>query len=128
MTIIQIKSNESGQRAILSRSGKSHCWIDGFIEVPKRLEAKVWATKGWCNTIIENDKLVDVVPTERPETKEDIKERIAEIEAKLSATDYKIIKCYEYQLVGLDLPYNISELHTERQSLRDEINALEEKL
>ncbi len=42
----------------------------------------------------------------------------------LNDTDYKIIKCYEYSLVNLPLPYNIVELHNERQLLRNKINEL----
>ena len=59
-------------------------------------------------------------------TPEEIKQqRIAELKQELSETDYKIIKCSEYHLAGLDLPYDIAELHAQRQSLRDEINELE---
>lgn len=47
------------------------------------------------------------------------------LKAQLAETDYKIIKCYEYQLAGLELPYNIVDLHSERQALRDKINELE---
>jgi hypothetical protein len=50
---------------------------------------------------------------------------IANLKAQLSETDYKIIKCSEYQLAGQELPYDIQELHTERQALRDQINELE---
>jgi len=52
-------------------------------------------------------------------------EQIAALKTKLAATDYKIIKCSEYQLAGLDAPYDIATLHAERQAIRDEINALE---
>ena len=43
---------------------------------------------------------------------------------ELSASDYKIIKCYESSLVGSEMPYNIDSLHKERQELRDKINLL----
>lgn len=52
-------------------------------------------------------------------------ERIAELKEQLTATDYKVIKCNEVQLVGGDMPYDITALHTERQAIRDEINRLE---
>lgn len=52
-------------------------------------------------------------------------EQIAKLKAQLESTDYKIIKCSEAQLVGEELPYDISELHAERQALRDRINELE---
>ena len=53
---------------------------------------------------------------------------IETFEKKLASSDYKIIKCYEYSLAGLDLPYDINELHAEREAIRDEIRKLEEKV
>ena len=47
------------------------------------------------------------------------------LKRRLDECDYKIIKCAEYKLAGKDLPYDITVLHTERQALRDKINALE---
>lgn len=55
----------------------------------------------------------------------------AEIQALkdgLSESDYKVAKCYEASLVGLEMPYNVGELHAERQAQRDRINELENKL
>lgn len=52
-------------------------------------------------------------------------QEIAQLKMQLYETDYKIIKCSEYQLAGLELPYDIATLHTERQALRDRINELE---
>lgn len=52
------------------------------------------------------------------------KREINELKIELSSTDYKIIKCIEYQLANLEVPYDISELHAIRQSLRDRINEL----
>lgn len=53
---------------------------------------------------------------------------IETFEKKLANSDYKIIKCYEYSLAGLDLPYDINELHAEREAIREEIRKLEEKI
>jgi len=53
------------------------------------------------------------------------KQEIATLKSQLTETDYKIVKCSEYQLAGLELPYDIQLLHTERQILRDKINELE---
>ena len=50
---------------------------------------------------------------------------IAELQKQLTESDYKIIKCYEYSLAGVDLPYNIEDLHKERQAIRDKINELQ---
>lgn len=50
------------------------------------------------------------------------------LENQLADTDYKVIKCYEYSLVGLELPYDVEALHTEREVIRDQIRKIEEKL
>lgn len=57
-----------------------------------------------------------------PERRE---QKIMQLKSALSETDYKIIKCYEYQLAGLELPYDIATLHAQRQEIRDKINELE---
>lgn len=62
-----------------------------------------------------------------PDAEPSVEDQIAELKTALTETDYKIIKCSEYQLAGLELPYDISAVHEERQMLRDRINALESK-
>lgn len=60
-----------------------------------------------------------------PEREKTTQEQIIELKAKLSSTDYKIIKCSECQILGLEMPYDVAELHAERQALRDQINELQ---
>ena len=60
------------------------------------------------------------------EKRETADEEILKLQEELNNTDYKIIKCSEYQLAGLEIPYNIAELHANRQRLRDKINELQE--
>lgn len=55
-------------------------------------------------------------------------QEIKDLKDLLSSTDYQIIKCYEYALNDLDLPYDVALLHAERQALRDQINELEATL
>ncbi len=50
------------------------------------------------------------------------------LKKRLAESDYKIIKSAEYQMNNMDMPYDISSLHTERQALRDKINELEEEM
>lgn len=59
-----------------------------------------------------------------------VKEKISSLKKMLTSTDsnigdYRITKCYEASLIGLDMPYNIADLHKARQAVRDEINQLE---
>ena len=56
---------------------------------------------------------------------------LAEIErlkSELQESDYKVIKCAEAMAVGAGMPYNVTELHKERQALRDKINELESEV
>jgi hypothetical protein len=55
-------------------------------------------------------------------------ERIKILKEELQNGDYKIVKCYEAQLANKDMPYNIVELLSERDAMRQEINTLEEFL
>lgn len=84
----------------------------------------------WCNAnnafiekIADNRYEIKAVPA--PTEEETKQARIAELQSQLASTDYKIIKCSECQLAGVELPYDIVELHTARQALRDEINELQ---
>ena len=87
---------------------------------------KPTAPDGW-----EYDDATGTFREKDYEKKQKIRDIQAKIDSKkveLDSTDYKIIKCSEYQLAGLESPYDITELHTERQALRDEINQLEAEL
>ena len=53
------------------------------------------------------------------------KQKLKSLKNQLSSTDYQIIKCYEYSLAGLELPYDIQTLHTERETIREQIRELE---
>ena len=53
--------------------------------------------------------------------------RVGELKRLLADTDYKVIKCAEAQILGLDMPYDIENLQANRQAWREEINELEAK-
>lgn len=53
-----------------------------------------------------------------------IRREVETLKNLLTATDYQVIKCYEASLVGEELPYDVKELHKERQAIRDRINEL----
>lgn len=52
--------------------------------------------------------------------------RIWELKDLLAQGDYKIIKCAEAQMMGEELPYDITALVAERNEYRAEINELED--
>ena len=54
-----------------------------------------------------------------------VKQNIAFLKNELASSDYQIIKCYEYALNDLELPYDAEKLHEKRQMIRDQINELE---
>ena len=53
---------------------------------------------------------------------------IERLKSELQESDYKVIKCAEAMTIGAELPYNMTELHNERQALRDKINELEKAM
>lgn len=53
-----------------------------------------------------------------------IRREVESLKDDLASTDYQIIKCYEASLAGEDLPYDVKELHSARQAIRDRINEL----
>lgn len=54
-----------------------------------------------------------------------VSEKINSLKQKLSDGDYKITKCYEANMLGNELPYDLKTLSAERNELREEINRLE---
>lgn len=70
-----------------------------------------------------------MTPEEREQKEQRIRDLTCDLKSPVSEIgDYKVIKCYEAQLVGEALPYDMDELHTKRQAARDEINALQQEL
>ena len=53
---------------------------------------------------------------------------IERLKSELQESDYKVIKCAEAICLNVELPYNMTELHKERQALRDKINELESEV
>lgn len=70
----------------------------------------------------------EIAAQEKERKIEELQAQIAGYKASIDATDYRIIKAYEYSTVGLEVEYDIEALHKERQSYRDEINRLEEEM
>lgn len=68
--------------------------------------------------IVAHYELVDNSPDR-------IAAEIDRLKAELSATDYQVIKSYEYILAGVEPPYDIAELHSRRQEVRAKIDELE---
>lgn len=54
-----------------------------------------------------------------------VQREIERLKSCLSASDYKVVKCYEATMMKQNLPYDLNEICSERQSVRDRINELE---
>lgn len=81
------------------------------------------------NKNLENETEMTAAIDERMEKEQEIRN----LQSILSSTaspigDWKIAKHMEYTLLGMDSPYDIEALHTERQAVRDRINDLQEEL
>lgn len=68
MTIIEISAREDGFHNLQSQSGRKTVWLEGYIEVPAHLEAKVWEALGYCDLVIDEETgaLTDIIPGEKP--------------------------------------------------------------
>lgn len=63
----------------------------------------------------------------------EIEQQIRNLQSQLGSQaseigDWKIAKCMECQALGLDMPYDLEELHQKRQEVRDQIGELEKEL
>ena len=96
---------------------------------------------GWYELSDDGSVYTEPVAPVQPEpTEEELAEQArqqqisqvtAQIEGlknRIAASDYKIIKTYEYALLGEQTEYDIEEVHADRQALRDQINTLEIQL
>lgn len=70
----------------------------------------------------------EIVERERQNQIQSLNSQISDLKTQLNSSDYKIIKSYEYTLANEDIEYDMSALHEERQTIRDQINTLEEEL
>lgn len=71
----------------------------------------------------------EYVPEPYVPSKQDLaQQEIFQLKAELEQEDYKIIKCAEAQLVNAEMPYDIQELVSSRNTKRARINELEASL
>lgn len=101
----------------------------------KSIPEETDAEKLRCYQYIKNKFVFDAekwaaIEAERAENAHtnEIMQEIFDLKAQIESSDYQIIKCYEYSLMNLEMPYDVEQLHAERQALRDQINALEVQL
>ena len=148
MQIVKIQAEADGSHLFESQSHRKEVWIAGYAYVPETIQIpntfpfvdievdevtyykEVQTVNEDGAPVTEQEPYTMMTVTSMtagivPERVPTAEERIASLKSELDATDYKIIKCSEYQLAGLELPYDVAALHAERQKIRDQINALE---
>ena len=99
------------------------------------------AGEGWYELSDDGSVYTEPVAPVQPEpTEEELAEldrqqqirqvtaQIADLKTRIAASDYKVIKTYEYTLLGEQAEYDMEAVHAERQALRDQINVLETQL
>lgn len=62
------------------------------------------------------------------EKREQLEQEMISLEWALKASDYEVIKAYEYEKCGMKAPYDIEAVHKERQAKRDRINEIQKIL
>lgn len=61
MLIVKIK-DDNGFHPSEFQNDRNECWMEGYIEVPKDLESALVSSKGFCDLVIKEGVLTDVVP------------------------------------------------------------------
>ncbi len=97
--------------------------------------------EGWYELSDDGSVYIEPVAPVQPEpTEEELAEQARQqqisqltaqidgLKAQIAASDYKVIKTYEYTLLGEQTEYDMKAVHAERQALRDQINSLETQL
>ena len=99
------------------------------------------AGDGWYELSNDGSVYIEPVAPVQPEpTEEELAEQarqqqisqltaqIDDLKARVITSEYKVIKTYEYILLGEQTEYDMEAVHAERQALRDQINTLETQL
>ena len=99
------------------------------------------AGDGWYELSNDGSVYIEPVAPVQPEpTEEELAEQARQqqisqltaqidgLKAQIAASDYKVIKTYEYALLGEQTGYDMEAVHVERQAIRDQINSLETQL
>lgn len=69
MTIIQMAPLEGTQlHPLQSQSHRETCWEEGFLAVPEHLVERAYACHGYCELLLKDGVLKDLVPLALPET------------------------------------------------------------
>jgi hypothetical protein len=128
--VMDLTSKDLSEIEVLTAGGISCATMTGYTTIYK-VDGNFVILSNDGSVYVEPEPAVEpepYLPTEEELTRQAMLQEITTLKRELEETDYKVIKCSEYQLTGLDAPYDISELHAARQELRDRINTLQANL
>jgi hypothetical protein len=128
--VMDLTSKDLSEIEVLTAGGVSCATMTGYTTIYK-VDGNFVVLSNDGSVYTEPDPVVEpepYVPTEEELARQAMLQEITTLKGELEQTDYKVIKCSEYQLAGLEAPYDISELHSARQELRDRINTLQADL
>lgn len=120
-TIIEIAPLENGAHRSQTWTGNNI--PEGYAIIPDDMEKP--DTFPFVNIEVEDGIVTAMTAGEVPVYPDDHSDEIAALKAQLAAEDYKVIKCFEAQMCGEELPYDIAELHATRNAIRAQINELQ---
>lgn len=61
MLIVKINA-EGDLHPFEFQNHREKCWLQGYIEVPRNLEGALVNSNGFCDLVIEDGALVDIIP------------------------------------------------------------------
>ena len=132
MNIISIEKRVNGSYPSIQTWDETYSVPANYAIWPSYISTEEFYNNGgFGELVVENGTVKSFKPNEelwndyKSKNKTVNTQEIDKLKFQLSSTDYKVIKAYEYSLAGEQSPYNISQLHEERQAIRDKINALE---
>lgn len=105
LTIIEVEAREDGGHGLQSQSGRTECWMEGWLAVPEELEEAVWACGGYCTLDIQEGVLAGITPTERPAPPEPEPTEEQRLQAELEAVvqqleDTQLALCDVYEIIA----------------------------
>ena len=117
--IVYINEDSKGKILLAQSSDINAKSFDVSVGLYNELKKDIFFYKIENGEIVFDGNLAGIFPFHS------VEQKIESLKQQLSSSDYKIIKCFEAQLIGGEQPYDIVALHSERQKIRDEIKSLE---
>lgn len=105
LTIIEAEARADGSHGLQSQSGRTECWMEGWLAVPEELEEAVWACGGYCVLEVQEGVLTGITPVERPAMPEPEPTEAELLRAELESVvhqleDTQMALCDVYEMIA----------------------------